>query len=407
MEKEDVEEPNLPPEYQKSQRGKACGHVFRKGEGVYRCRNCALDETCVFCSRCFYATNHDGHDTTFAIAAGSGGCCDCGDPEAWKVPIQCKYHAPAPKEEQTTESKLNASAVKPTPLPEGLVYCMRSTIATVLDFVIDTFADSPSDFAVPTTVDEVLSANPPESHEEAQRISDGRSAPFACVLWNDEVHSFQEVIDQVVEAVHCSTAFAKSVAERVDAHGRDVISLNTSIEDLVRAARTISNIGLAVSIRSARETFRESIAGVLVDWLKNLPRKVSGSRRMGDTVYESVEGVARRLICEELCKERQKVKRVLVGRNAEAHEEDIVDLLDGRLAETVFPMSKEFIRVADAAATMVNDRRRTSIPEKKLRIDHLLAYDMKLWKEARNSLRELYIGTLIVSADEYKKIMGA
>jgi hypothetical protein len=34
----DEEEKDLPLEYRKSQMGKACGHVFKKGEAVWRCR---------------------------------------------------------------------------------------------------------------------------------------------------------------------------------------------------------------------------------------------------------------------------------------------------------------------------------------------------------------------------------
>ena len=139
------EDASLPPEYQKSQRGKACGHVFKKGEGVYRCRcvpslqphstfaplahenlpcrNCALDDTCVFCSGCFYASDHEGHDTSFAVAAGSGGCCDCGDPEAWKVPVHCQYHAPISADEMAGSMLAQADVasgedILVTPLPE-------------------------------------------------------------------------------------------------------------------------------------------------------------------------------------------------------------------------------------------------------------------------------------------------
>jgi hypothetical protein len=32
-----------------SRRGKPCGHVFRPGESVYRCRDCGVDPTCVLC----------------------------------------------------------------------------------------------------------------------------------------------------------------------------------------------------------------------------------------------------------------------------------------------------------------------------------------------------------------------
>jgi hypothetical protein len=69
-----------------------CGHVFKKGESIYRCFDCGMDATCVLCTRCFRAGNHTGHSFSFSIASGSGGCCDCGDAEAWKIPCTCPWH---------------------------------------------------------------------------------------------------------------------------------------------------------------------------------------------------------------------------------------------------------------------------------------------------------------------------
>ncbi|KAJ3363174.1 hypothetical protein GGF32_004745 [Allomyces javanicus] len=69
----------------------ACGRVFRKGDIIYRCATCALDSTCVLCGPCFNAQDHTGH-TTFVYTSLGGGCCDCGDREAWVVPLKCGIH---------------------------------------------------------------------------------------------------------------------------------------------------------------------------------------------------------------------------------------------------------------------------------------------------------------------------
>lgn len=73
------------------QRG-PCGHIFADGEGIYRCLDCGLDDTCVLCAQCFKASDHNGHNTSFHYSKGSGGCCDCGDSEAWKVEQTCTIH---------------------------------------------------------------------------------------------------------------------------------------------------------------------------------------------------------------------------------------------------------------------------------------------------------------------------
>ena len=36
------------------------------------------------CTACFKAGNHIDHETLLNYSSGMGGCCDCGDKEAWK-----------------------------------------------------------------------------------------------------------------------------------------------------------------------------------------------------------------------------------------------------------------------------------------------------------------------------------
>ncbi|KDN52254.1 hypothetical protein K437DRAFT_243984 [Tilletiaria anomala UBC 951] len=83
---------SLGPEYGPDRKGMPCGHIFREGEAIYRCRDCGHDDTCVQCAPCFNVSNHQGHDIVFSISSDSTGCCDCGDDEAWNKPLGCKYH---------------------------------------------------------------------------------------------------------------------------------------------------------------------------------------------------------------------------------------------------------------------------------------------------------------------------
>ena len=72
--------------------GGVCGHVFREGEIVWTCRQCGVDDTCVLCEKCFRNSNHVGHDVRFHRSSGNGGCCDCGDFEAWAPAGCCPAH---------------------------------------------------------------------------------------------------------------------------------------------------------------------------------------------------------------------------------------------------------------------------------------------------------------------------
>ena len=89
------------PEYSSHRRGMACGHVFRKGEPIFRCHDCSYDDTCVQCAMCFQNSIHarEQHDIVFSVADENGACCDCGDEEAWKCDLRCEFHSMHPHTE--------------------------------------------------------------------------------------------------------------------------------------------------------------------------------------------------------------------------------------------------------------------------------------------------------------------
>jgi len=70
----------------------SCGHVFERGDVIYRCKDCTHDETCVLCSSCFQEKDHFNHQVSFSISKGSGGSCDCGEDESWRNPLSCPAH---------------------------------------------------------------------------------------------------------------------------------------------------------------------------------------------------------------------------------------------------------------------------------------------------------------------------
>ena len=84
--------------------GGPCGYVFRRGDIAWNCRTCQTDPTCVLCDECFRNSNHEGHEVFFHRTT-PGGCCDCGDLEAWCVKGMCDRHCPpdALKEEVEKE----------------------------------------------------------------------------------------------------------------------------------------------------------------------------------------------------------------------------------------------------------------------------------------------------------------
>ncbi|RUP52467.1 hypothetical protein BC936DRAFT_145224, partial [Jimgerdemannia flammicorona] len=425
------------PEYSETHRGKPCGHVLRKGEGVYRCRNCGLDDTCVFCARCFRATNHEGHDVSFTISIGAG-CCDCGDSEAWRVPVHCKYHT------ADAHSSPGQSPGLPN-LPTELHSSIRSTIATVLDFVLETFAASPSTIAPPASRQavELEARQTALMTDRGPMLEEGREK-YACVLWNDENHSFVQVIEVVTEGSGCTESEAELIAKQVDTHvgdaGREIIEMSDDIDRLLNIARVVSRVGLAVTVRSARDTFREHVSGMLLLWLKEL---TCGKLRLFPHFGDGVT-VLRDILCAELCSEwRRGVSSAAANRGPrhddpedeemaytdeetagddvvmeerreeeEAASEGIVELdADVDITEAEW----DVVRGAEEDDTETwpgvwEERQRTSALQyedfrKKLRLDWLMLVDRRLWKEVRICMRDMFIGALIIK-QEYKKIFA-
>ncbi|KAG0916086.1 hypothetical protein G6F33_002727 [Rhizopus arrhizus] len=511
----------LPTEDLSSQKGRQCGHVFRKGEPVYRCRNCGLDDTCVFCSKCFHATDHDGHDILFSVSPGSGGCCDCGDPEAWKMPLRCKIHTSDEQDGSTHSEHSGTAALNP-----ALLSAIRLTIVSVIDFLLDNFAIAPAEVTLNPSTDDLLRENryqrkqlkkigvpsdvptitipqetiaiqdtvmeqvesleedvdmDKENGEPKNRKAAGlvnkeqESELYACIAWNDEAHAFSHVLESIMTATGWDWAKAKHIIDVIHVHGREIIAVSTNIEELRKIAAPLSAINFGVTIRPAKETFREQVAGLLVDWLNQL---ISGNRRF----FSSVPGgdhIIRDILCEELCRDWE-LRSPLVSLAKGAHNDD--EALDdnedtredvfmsasiaaediemfepddymghvGRLeslrSENMSPstdvnkgdvaviewdpvaMVKEYhmVRKEEMAFgnSLLSNEKPTSMGTvatdeeaeqkaseltnefaTKLRLDYLMLYDLKLWKEVRIALRELYISSL-ASSPHYKKMLG-
>ncbi|KAJ3109425.1 hypothetical protein HDU97_006670 [Phlyctochytrium planicorne] len=372
---EDENENELPSEYQEGQRGMPCGHVFEQGEGIYYCKNCALDPTCVMCYRCFHASDHEGHDTEFSISSGNGGCCDCGDVEAWKKVPECDYHSWSKK----ADDIMQVDDVQRIPIPEVVKVMMRKTVATILEFIVDTL----SAFSMPSNInlreESIISLNPPDQVPRPSELQDIErdEVHYAILLWNDEFHNFEEVIDQVCRATRKTRDEAADVADEVDSIGRAVVYTSSSMPRVVSVASIVSSAqrmrtgGLTVSVRTIPDVYREDVASQCLDWLRALWKRTVGSQTIGSDTYESVADTVRTIVCEELCRKRVCVRERLANR------------------------------CYDVASFL-----KTDIDDEKPRVDYLIGFEANFWKSVRVTLKELYISTLIVAGDEFKKTLG-
>jgi hypothetical protein len=104
---------------------RVCQHPFKRNDIVWVCRTCQADETCVLCHNCFTNSNHEGHDVAFYHAQ-AGGCCDCGDPDAWDPQGFCPHHGPTSGQDHG--------------MPQDLVERVMGVVPATVDWMVQQVA---------------------------------------------------------------------------------------------------------------------------------------------------------------------------------------------------------------------------------------------------------------------------
>ncbi|XP_068597074.1 LOW QUALITY PROTEIN: E3 ubiquitin-protein ligase UBR2 [Brachionichthys hirsutus] len=179
---------------EKNQPSPLCGHVFKVGEPTYSCRECAADPTCVLCMQCFLGSVHREHRYRMTTSGG-GGFCDCGDAEAWKKGPYCHKHTPTA---DTRDSEEDPAAL----IPADMVARGYSLFSVILTYAVELLTWDQED-QLPAGLE------PP-----------ARADTYYCMLFNDEVHTYEQVIYTLQKAVSCSQKEAVSFATTVDRDGR-------------------------------------------------------------------------------------------------------------------------------------------------------------------------------------------
>ena len=101
-------------EFSKKYPSSRCSNAWQGDHMAYRCRTCGLSDSSCMCVECFDPAEHEGHDFRL-YSSPSGGCCDCGDPLAWKPSGFCKrhqvpddYHDPSTLLDDSTRLRIEA-----------------------------------------------------------------------------------------------------------------------------------------------------------------------------------------------------------------------------------------------------------------------------------------------------------
>ncbi|CAD7090539.1 unnamed protein product [Hermetia illucens] len=173
-----------------------CGKVFRIGEPTYSCRGCGMDSTCVLCVNCFKQSAHRYHKYKMSTSGG-GGCCDCGDVEAWKKDPYCEEHIRGMR-------KPPKNSIITNRMRERCDIAFRAILMYCVKFL------------------EI------ESHASLECLDGGADEETFCtVLYNDESHTFEQVIQTLIKICKCNQRDAMEFVTSIDREGRAVVKVDS------------------------------------------------------------------------------------------------------------------------------------------------------------------------------------
>ncbi|XP_056332671.1 E3 ubiquitin-protein ligase UBR1 [Danio aesculapii] len=186
-------------QYNSSSSAQLCGRVFKEGETVYSCRDCAIDPTCVLCIECFQKSVHKSHRYKMHASSG-GGFCDCGDVEAWKTGPCCSQHDPGTAATMETDECV---------MDPGLQERAHMLFHLLLQYTTDML---------------IWEENNELSEELKPKVKEDS---YFCILYNDEHHSYDHVIYTLQRAIACDQNQAQVYTALIDKEGRRAVKRGT------------------------------------------------------------------------------------------------------------------------------------------------------------------------------------
>lgn len=182
-----------------------CGRVFKMGEPTYNCRECGMDGTCVLCVDCFKQSPHKNHKYKMGTSYG-GGCCDCGDIEAWKQDAYCQTHKLGLEKKHVNLNFLTSDMEKRAHLIFEVVLNYARALLTL---------EHPPMLPAELDSDEML--------DDLYSIYNNQEDRFCTVLYNDETHTFDQVITTLTRFIKCPQRESIDYVTSIDREGRAVV----------------------------------------------------------------------------------------------------------------------------------------------------------------------------------------
>ncbi|KAL3265904.1 hypothetical protein HHI36_010094 [Cryptolaemus montrouzieri] len=234
-----------------------CTRVFKMGEPTYSCRECGMDNTCVLCVDCFRKSEHRNHKYKMGTSLG-GGCCDCGDVEAWKRDPYCEIHM------------AGIDCAKQGGISTAFEERARIAFEAVLWYAF-----------LLLTSEQISDIRFCFSSEKRFNID-----MYCTILYNDEVHTFEQVISTLSRVLKCNQRNAIAFVTNIDREGRAVVKcsdfqhcneLRTEIE---KYTSRHGNKPLKVIVSHAHIIAHQLFSLRLLAWLQGFLGNGEGFRRI-------------------------------------------------------------------------------------------------------------------------------
>ncbi|KAK0428625.1 hypothetical protein QR680_010912 [Steinernema hermaphroditum] len=366
--------------------GQLCGHVFKKGEATYSCKECASDNTCVLCDKCFRKSPHIRHKYKMFTSQG-GGYCDCGDEEAWKKDYACLLHT---KEPQPGDENLRLYSELPFILKDRLTRVCR----IVLRYAIACLCHEDTE-ALPLFLKKVTN----------------NELPYQTILFNDETHTYDAVIRALELAIHCNSNTAMLLATLVDREGRTSVKAGPKEicervkNDIQRRTQKDSNRRtqkkgpLDVKVYDSSLVAHQMYASRLISWLT---RQISNfpplAEIIGNVLLHTVVDDSNELLLSPNSQESRKKRR---KKRDDSEDYVLINSPDAmaeseQLSDLTIVSSSSSSRGNTPESSSSSDMDRVSLVVK------MMTKDRRLWKAARLNFHQMLMATVLMDIEQKK-----
>ncbi|AAS50220.1 AAL146Wp [Eremothecium gossypii ATCC 10895] len=404
--------------------GRNCGRAFQPGEPLYRCQECAYDDTCVLCISCFNPDDHVNHHVSTHICNElHDGICDCGDAEAWNVPLHCKAEeddSDGDEEDSVFENDYNMELfeavleelfdhfievfnqnIEPLPtIQKDLTMKLREIIQ---DGKTQEKFELLSALAYRNQYMEAQKPSSGPASFETEQDLDKKLDGYVVLIYNDEYHNFSQATSALRQGGP-DNKHTDQLTARIDGEGRAMLKCSRDLSAVIGGFFSVQTNGLSATLTPWSEYIHQEACKYMIHWVKNC---LSIPNPSFQKVFREAMG---KVLCSEYIRASETTDMTPVidkyfipdRRNTGCHiYADLSVLGKGN----VIPLGHHKVLLQESlneiALNLNNYEELKYRRYSNSRLQQILFFDNRYWKKLRKDIRRAVIPTL-ASSVKYK-----